>query len=119
MNLEQLEERMGGWLRGEWLIEIFEKEDHVVVGYAIYQMREDDFDPTDSYVYLRQLFIDLEYRSKGYGSECVKLLISNVFPSGAKIEIDVLQSNPRGHNFWSKVGFEPYCTKMKMNHASE
>ncbi|WP_269433173.1 GNAT family N-acetyltransferase [Paenibacillus sp. FJAT-27812] len=56
-----------------------------------------------------------EHRSKGYGSMVLQQLINGSFPLGAKVRIDVLQSNPRGQGFWAKFGFEPYYTHMRLN----
>ncbi|MVP00830.1 GNAT family N-acetyltransferase [Paenibacillus lutrae] len=114
MSLEQLEERMNGWLFDEWEIEIIQK-DTSVIGYAVYHIRKDDFYPDEKYIYLRQFYMRREHRGKGYGTEALKHLIRYSFPYGAKVSIDVLESNARGSNFWKKFGFEPYYTQMKLS----
>jgi GNAT superfamily N-acetyltransferase len=111
MFVEQLEERMGGWILGQWEIEIIQNETFDI-GYAVYQSRVDDFFPDEKYIYPRQFYIKREHRGNGYGTEALKYLIRHSFPDGAKVTIDVLKSNPRGHNFWSNCGFESYYTNM-------
>lgn len=113
MTEDQLKERMAGWLLGEWEIEIVTSETDVV-GYAVYQYRKDEFYPEKKHIYVRQFFIEREFRGKGYGTEALRCLIEQSFPIGVEITIEVLESNPRGHNFWSKFGFTPYCTTMKL-----
>jgi GNAT superfamily N-acetyltransferase len=114
MTIQQLEERMHGWLLGEWTIEVFQLNE-AVIGYAVYQVGIDEYFPEESFVHLRQFYIGNEHRSKGYGSRVLKQLIKGTFPQGAKVMIDVLQSNPRGQSFWAKFGFEPYYTHMRLN----
>jgi GNAT superfamily N-acetyltransferase len=111
MSLAELQDRMSGWLRGEWQVEFFVDED-AVVGYAVYQFRRDMYELNKVVVYLRQLYIERDKRSRGLGSRAVKLLAQTRFPIGCRIEVDVLASNPRGVQFWTRVGFQPYCTTM-------
>jgi len=111
MSLAELQNRMGEWLRDEWQIELFVDED-AAVGYAVYQFRRDVYELNKVVVYLRQLYIERDRRSRGLGSRAVKLLAQTRFPAGCRIEVDVLASNPRGARFWSQVGFQPYCTTL-------
>ncbi|CAH1195747.1 hypothetical protein PAECIP111893_00751 [Paenibacillus plantiphilus] len=113
MSIEQLQDRMAEWMAGEWEIEIVQTAD-AIIGYAVYQTRTDDLHPHESYIHLRQFYIGREYRSNGYGAKALHLLLNHSFPLGAKVTIDVLASNPRGYQFWSKVGFEPDYTHMKL-----
>ena len=111
MSIAELQNRMGGWLRGEWRVELFTEGD-TAVGYAVYQFRRDMYEPDEVVVYLRQLYIERDKRSRGLGSRAVKLLAQTRFPAGCRIEVDVLASNPRGARFWAQVGFQPYCTTL-------
>lgn len=113
MSIEQLQNRMSNWLAGEWKIEIIH-QDAEIIGYAVYRANTDELIPHESCIYLRQFYISRAHRGKGYGTEALKLLINHSFPSGAKLSIDVLTSNPHGYSFWSKFGFEPYYTHMKL-----
>jgi len=111
MSIAELQNRMGEWLRGEWRVELFTEGD-TAVGYAVYQFRKDIYKPDEVVVYLRQLYIERDKRSRGLGSRAVKLLAQTRFPAGCRIEVDVLASNPRGAKFWAQVGFQPYCTTL-------
>ncbi|MWC28609.1 GNAT family N-acetyltransferase [Paenibacillus sp. MMS18-CY102] len=113
MTVAQLEGRMSGWLHSNWKIEIIQ-QDETIIGYAIYQLRTDELSPDESYVYLRQFYLLREYRGHGHGTLALNQLIHSSFPPGAKIAIDVLATNPRGHNFWRKFGFAPYYTRMNL-----
>ncbi len=66
-------------------------------------------------VYLRQYFIASAYRRKGYGREGIHLLKTSLFPSHSTLIIDVLERNSGGYKFWKGLGFEPYCTTMKLS----
>ncbi len=111
MSIAELQNRMDEWLRGEWRVDLFTEAD-TVVGYAVYQFRRDAYEPDEVVVYLRQLYIERDKRSKGLGSRAIKLLAQTHFPPGCRIEVDVLASNPRVAKFWSQVGFQPYCTTL-------
>jgi len=111
MSIAELQNRMSEWLRGEWRVELFTEGD-AIVGYAVYQFRRDAYEPDKVVVYLRQLYIERDKRSRGLGSRAVKLLAQTHFPLGCRIEVDVLASNPRGAKFWPQVGFQPYCTTL-------
>ena len=111
MSITELQNRMREWLEGEWRVELFSEGD-TVVGYAVYQFRNDIYEPCKVVVYLRQLYIERDKRSRGLGSRAVKLLAQTRFPAGCRIEVDVLALNPRGAKFWVQVGFQPYCTTL-------
>ena len=117
MSIEQLRQRMQGWLGDGWKIDLF-VEDDAVVGYAVYQFRQDEYLPNQSIVYLRQMFIERAKRSRGLGSHAFQLLTQTRIPTDCPIVIDVLATNPKSAKFWSQVGFEPYCTTMHFNSAN-
>lgn len=112
MSVEQLQNRMSGWLKGDWAIEFFENE--VSVGYVVYQIRRDEFFPEQTEVYVRQFFIERDQRGRGLGSAAFKLLRETRFPAGSRITLEVLATNPKGFKFWSRVGFQPYYTMMDL-----
>ncbi len=117
MSVEQLRQRMQGWLVGDWKIDLFVEGD-AVVGYAVYQFRQDEYLPDKTSVYLRQMFIERAKRSRGLGSRAFQLLTQTRIPADCPIVIDVLATNPKGAKFWSQVGFQPYCTTMHFNSAN-
>jgi GNAT superfamily N-acetyltransferase len=115
MSIDELRERMRGWLAGEWRVAVLD-EDGAVVGYAVWQERRDQYDPDRAVVHLRQFYVEREHRRRGIGRRAFELLVAR-FPPGATIDIDVLATNPGGHAFWRSLGFETYCTTMKRTDA--
>ncbi len=112
MSVEQLRERLRKWLEGDWAIEFFENE--VIVGYVVYQIRRDEFFPDKTEVYIRQFYVERDQRGRGLGSAAFKLLRETRFPAGSRLTLDVLATNPKGFNFWRRVGFQPYYTVLDL-----
>ncbi len=106
MTLPQLQERMSGWLQGEYTAVIF-SEGPETLGYALYRK-----DP--EWIYLRQLFVKAEARRKGIGREAISWLKKNAWKGTKIIRVEVLVNNPDGISFWKMVGFEDYCITMEM-----
>ena len=117
MSLDQLADRMRGWLLGNWHLKLF-ATDGGAVGYAVYQVRRDEYFPDQTIVYLRQFYIEREMRRQGLGTAAYRALAAEHFPPGCRVVIDALASNPRGHDFWRHVGFEPYCTTMHLRNEA-
>jgi len=114
MSAVQLQERMGGWVTGNWQIRIFElPETAQVVGYAVYQLRYDEYIPENKIVYLRQMFVIREVRRQGLGRSVFTRLLEE-FPESCRVELDVLATNTEGQAFWSSVGFKPDYTHMRL-----
>ena len=111
MNLEQLQERLTGWLQGEYTAVIF-VEGPETVGYALYRN-----DP--EWVYLRQLFVKAGMRRKGIGREAISWLKDNAWKNDKIIRVEVLVGNPEGMSFWKAVGFEDYCITMEMENFGQ
>lgn len=124
MDVAQLEARLRGWLdRGEWQIDVIELHDPTIrithhasrlIGYAVYQRRADDYDPMQPVVYVRQFYIEREWRGQGLGRRAFRQLAAERFPPGATLTLEVLATNPRGRRFWESVGFSAYCTTLKL-----
>ena len=108
---------MRGWLLGDWELKLFATDDRVV-GYAVYQTRRDEYFPDQTIVYLRQFYLERELRGQGLGTAVIQSLAAEHFPPGCRVVIDVLASNPRGYDFWRRVGFEPYCTTMHLRNEA-
>jgi GNAT superfamily N-acetyltransferase len=117
MSLDQLAERMQGWLLGDWQVKLF-ATDAGVVGYAVYQTHRDEYFPDQTFVYLRQFYVEREMRGQGLGTAAFRALAAEHFPPGSRVVIDVLASNPRGYDFWRHVGFEPYWTTMHLRNEA-
>lgn len=115
MSLAGLEERMRGWLAGGWQADLI-MSGKEVFGYAVYQMRKDEYFPETDQVYLRQYFIRREHRGKVYGKTGIGLLLENRFPKGCTVIVDVLAGNTIGQRFWASAGFEVYYMNMRLKH---
>lgn len=113
MTLAQLQERMAGWLAGNWQVSLFVLADSAIVGYAVYETRPDEYRPDEQrYVCLRQFFVEREYRGQGIGRRAFELLTAT-FPPDAPVVLEVLARNPAGRRFWERVGFSDYAVTMK------
>jgi predicted acetyltransferase len=105
MTVEQLEDRMRGWLDGEYRAVLFE-HDHDPVGYALYR-----HDP--EYIYFRHLFVCREHRRRGVGREAIAWLRANAWQGVSRVRIEVLVDNTAAIEFWRAVGFHNYCITME------
>ena len=115
MTTAELQQRMSDWRSNGWEIRLFlDNEPKRVVGYAVYQLRSDDYFPENKVVYLRQLYVERMMRSQGIGRRALQWLIEHEFLIACKVVIDVLATNPRGYAFWKRMGFEPYYTNMRL-----
>ena len=117
MSLDQLADRMRGWLHADWELKLFATDERVV-GYAVYRLRRDEYFPDRVVVYLRQFYIEREMRRQGLGMAAFRALAAEHFPPDCRVVIDALASNPRGYDFWQHVGFEPYCTTMHLRNEA-
>ena len=112
MNVSQLELRMQTWLDGSWSAVMIYKNDDLI-GYLLYQHREDDYYPDQLVIYVRQFFVQRNYRRRGIGREAFELIVNSYFPSNAKIMLDVLATNPEALRFWEDLGFKQYSTALQ------
>lgn len=113
MGIKELEERMAEFLKNSWEIDLIMK-DTEIIGYTLYQFHENQYKRESKQVYIRQYFIVREYRNMGYGIAGIELLKKTRFQDVKRIEIDVLETNPKGQKFWKKVGFKPYYLNMRI-----
>jgi GNAT superfamily N-acetyltransferase len=133
MTLNQLEARLRAWLdTGDWHIDLIEiAPDEPLdasrptprhsraggnprpIGYTVYQHRHDDYDPSQPIVYVRQFYIERDWRGRGWGRRAFALLARERFPAGSTITLEALASNPGGYRFWASLGFTDYCVTMK------
>ncbi len=105
MGMQQLTERMTGWLKGEYQAVLFE-EDNSPVGYALFRHEPE-------YVYLRQLFVAPERRRQGIARSALSWLWENAWQPASRLRIDVLVGNTAGQAFWHSAGFTEYCITME------
>ena len=109
MSLTELEARMAGWLEGEYTAVVF-AESGQLVGYALYRQEPE-------HVYLRQFFVEPEYRRRGLGRAAIEWLHENAW-NGGRVRLDVLVGNAVGLAFWRAVGFRDYCLILELTEAS-
>jgi len=112
MSLEELETRMREWLEGDRKAVIIQRKDDIV-GYIVYRRLNDEYFPYDDSIYVRQYFIKASYRRRGIGQVAFNQIAEAYFPSDCAIMLDVLETNPEGKHFWSKIGFSAYNVTMR------
>ena len=103
MGVEELQDRMRGFLSGDYSAFFFMEED-AVIGYALIRHTSDP-------VYLRQFFIDRPYRGQHKGQQAFRELMA--FLGLDTVDIDVLPWNERGLSFWKSCGFAETCVSMR------
>jgi ribosomal protein S18 acetylase RimI-like enzyme len=106
MTLPQLEERMRGFLTGEYRAVVFE-EDGEVVAYALYREQADE-------IYLRQLFVVRDQRRRGHGRRAMEILRAEIWPKSKRLTVDVLLHNTSAIAFWRAVGYEDYLLGLEI-----
>ena len=109
MTVEELEERMTGFISTEYSAYFF-MQDENVVGYALVK-------DTEKPLYLRQFFIEREYRRQHLGRQAFHLLLD--YLQTDTINIDVLPWNEPGLRFWQSLGFAPACISMQYKGKDE
>ena len=103
MTVAELEERMHGFLGTDYSAYFF-IEESCVVGYALVK-------DTEKPLYLRQFFIERDYRRRHLGREAFHLLMD--YLQTDTINIDVLPWNEPGLRFWKSCGFAETCISMQ------
>jgi GNAT superfamily N-acetyltransferase len=107
MTVAELEQRMRGWLAGEYRAVLYE-DGGEVVAYALFREQPEE-------IYLRQLFVVRHRRGQGIGRRAVELLRTQVWPKTKRLTVDVLVANQRGVAFWRAVGYTDYCLTLELS----
>lgn len=105
MSIQELEDRMTGFLNTEYDAYFFMVDDDIV-GYALVK---NSCRP----LYLRQFLIDREYRKHHYGTEAFNSLIK--YLEVKSIDIEVLSWNEAGNRFWESCGFKDISRYMRFD----
>ena len=114
INVRQLELRMQTWLDGSWsAIMIYKNDD--LIGYLMYQQREDDYYPDQRVIFVRQYFVQRAYRRRGIGRQAFDLITEQYFPVDASVRLDVLATNSEALSFWEDLGFTQYAMSLHRN----
>lgn len=103
MNVEELQNRMAGFLSGDYTAFFFTEQEEII-GYALIRHTSDP-------VYLRQFFIDRPYRGQHKGQQAFRELMAHLGLD--TVDIDVLPWNERGMSFWKSCGFAETCVSMR------
>ena len=103
MTVPELQARMEGFLNGEYTAYFF-IEEKTAVGYALVNNSRNP-------LYLRQFYIEREYRRRHYGKEAFRLLLDQLKTD--TIDVDVLPWNAPGLAFWRAMGFRETCISMR------
>lgn len=107
MTVPQLEERMRGFIEGEYRAIIFEQSGEVVA-YALYREKPEE-------TYLRQLFVVRQRRRQGIGRQAVEILRSQVWSKSKRLTVEVLVKNQAAVAFWRAVGYADYALTLEIN----
>lgn len=106
MTDSELEQRMRGWLETDYQAVLFTGASDEVLGYALFR------DDTE-WVYLRQFYVDRQWRRKKIGSDAFNSLEELIGMNKDRLRLDVLSNNEAGITFWRSLGFEEYCITME------
>ena len=105
MTDAELQARMRNWLADEYSAVIFE-HDATPAGYALYRRDERD-------AYLRQFFVERDWRRQGIGRSAIKWLLENRWQNAPRVRLEVLTGNAEAIEFWRAVGFSAYAITME------
>ena len=106
MTEEQLADRMAQWIAANYAAHILTANGEKA-GYCVSRYDGDA-------IYIRQLYIDRNYRRRGYGTYFINWLHQHVWQF-RKLRLEVLAGNERGRLFWRHIGFQEYCIVMERN----
>ena len=106
MTVSELEQRMRGWISGDYRAVIYEDASEIVA-YALYREQAEE-------IYLRQLFVVRHRRRQGIGRRAVELLRSQVWPKTKRLTVEVLVANTRAISFWRSVGYADYALSLEI-----
>jgi len=104
MNIEQLAERMSGWLHTEYRGYLALIDDQVA-GYCLY--RDDG-----NHYYLRHLFVDRGFRRQGVATQLLDWMYAHIWTE-KKVRLDVLIHNEEAIAFYQRYGFETRVLRME------
>jgi GNAT superfamily N-acetyltransferase len=105
MNVEQLAQRMQGWLGHEYQAAIFSTDEPIA--YALFRCEP-------GFIYLRQLFVRRDRRRLGIGRAAVSVLRRQIWPQNVRLTVDVLCHNEGGVAFWRSVGYRDYALTLEI-----
>lgn len=114
---EDLVARLRGWLRDEGYEAVLFERGGDPVAYIIFRREPDPCVSGGEMIYIRQFYVEREFRLRGIGRSAIVKWRAEFVPDGMHIEMDVLETNPGGRAFWEAIGFRPRMTRMRMERA--
>ena len=108
MDPAQLRVRMKRFLETDYEAYLFES-DGIAIGYALVKT-------TSSPLYLRQFYIDRQYRRQHFGLQAFRLLLETL--NTDSMDVEVLVWNTPALGFWKKMGFEERSLYMRRGEPS-
>lgn len=103
MNVQELAERMAGWLQGAYTCYVC-TQDRETVAYCLF--RDDG-----EYYYMRHLFVERAHRRKGIATALLDWMYQNVW-TDKKVQLEVLAHNEEAIAFYEAYGFRISCLTM-------
>lgn len=107
MTVDQLAERLRGWLQGEYQAVIFSDSAYEPVAYVLYKQES-------SLIYLRQLFVRRDQRRLGIGRTAFEMVRREIWPKNVRLTVDVLTENAAAVAFWRSVGYKDYALTLEI-----
>ncbi len=105
MDIGQLKERMKIWLKSDYQAHLI-LNDNIVIGYCLWREYRE-------YTYIRQLFINADFRRQGFAKNALLWLKNTVWDKALPLRMEVLTDNHNAINFWRAIGFKDYCITME------
>ena len=109
MNIEELKARMHGFLENDYDAYFF-MEENKIIGYALARH-------TSNPMYLRQFYIDRNFRRQGKGRAALKVLLKELKTD--TIDIEVLSWNEAAIKFWESCGFIERSRYMRLEKSEK
>ena len=104
MNVEQLAERMIGWLQAEYTGHLALIDDRI----AAYCLYRDD----GEYYYLRHLYFDRGFRRQRIATQLLDWMYANIW-TGKKVRLGVLAHNEGAIAFYAEYGFKTQALQLE------
>jgi ribosomal protein S18 acetylase RimI-like enzyme len=104
MAVEQLADRMSGWLQAEYCGYLGMIGDRI----GAYCLYRDD----GKYYYLRHLYVDRDLRRQGLATQLLDWMYANIW-TDKKVRLDVLTHNQSAIDFYEQYGFENRVLRME------
>jgi ribosomal protein S18 acetylase RimI-like enzyme len=124
MTVAQLEQRIRGWLAGEYVAVLFEEarqagdvsppslcdaadETREVVAYGLFRETADE-------ITLRQFYVVPDRRRSGIGRTAINVFRKEIWPLGKRLTVEVLVQNTAAVAFWRDVGYRDYSLTLEI-----